>query len=98
MNIKLGKFSWEIVIELSLLEAGGNLFDAMNLAALGSLIKCKHNIVEVEKNEIFIFSENEKPRKNFPLNHVPYTFTFGVLKQSSDVGAEEFIFLDPSVF
>lgn len=45
LNIKIGKFCWEIVLELSLVEYDGNLLDAMNYAAMSLLLKYEFQAV-----------------------------------------------------
>ena len=41
LNIKIGKFSWEIILDLTLINHDGNILDAMNYAAIALLLKYK---------------------------------------------------------
>jgi len=39
LNIKIGKFAWEIILELTLMENDGNIIDTMNFAALAIVLR-----------------------------------------------------------
>ena len=41
LNIKIGKFSWEIILDLTLIHHDGNILDAMNYAAIALLLRYK---------------------------------------------------------
>ena len=50
LNIKIGKFSWEIILDLTLVHQNGNVLDAMNYAAIALLLKYRFQPVEVDNN------------------------------------------------
>ena len=99
LNIKIGKFCWEINIELTLVSNDGNFLDAMNYATLACLLRFKHNFVVAENNLLRIYAPNEKAKKVFSLNHLPFLFSFGILNENQSVSdeSEDYVIFDPMV-
>lgn len=97
LNIKLGKFSWEIIVELTLISNDGNLLDAMNLSALAILMKGKRTKVMVEDNIVKKNLNSVVKEESISFNHVPFSFTFGILKSGDNFDDNEIIVLDPNV-
>jgi len=54
LNIKIGKYCWEIILDLSLVHNDGNIMDAMNYAAMALLLKYEYKKVSVEKESLVI--------------------------------------------
>lgn len=67
LNIKIGKYCWEVILDLSLVEYDGNVMDAMNYAAMALLLKHEHRQVSAEKDKLVIGDSLKK----FSLNHIP---------------------------
>ena len=88
LNIKIGKFCWEIILELTLLKNDGNITDAMNYAALAILLKYEYKPFKIEKKEIKITKSLKN--KKFSLNHIPILQTFAILNKNG-----EFLIFDP---
>lgn len=88
LNIKIGKYCWELVLDLSLIEYDGNILDAMNYASMALLLKYEYKKVKVEESKIVV----EDDIKKFSLNHVPLLQTFGIINQNE----EDYVILDPT--
>ena len=99
LNIKIGKFCWEVTIELTLINNDGNFLDAMNYAALACLLRFKHNFVIAENNDLRVYPSKEKAKKVFSLNHLPFLFTFSILNENKSVSdeTEDYVIFDPTV-
>ena len=90
LNIKIGKYCWEIILELTLIRNDGNIQDAMNYAALAILLKYEYKPLQIDKKNISI--EQNKKNKKFSLNHIPILQTFAVLNKNG-----EFLIFDPDL-
>ena len=100
LNIKIGKWCWEIVIELVLQEHDGNIIDAMNYATLACLLKYRHKSVRVENNLPIIEEENENLNSSFNLIHLPIVMTFGIYNEKSktdESNENDYVICDPTV-
>lgn len=56
----------------------------MNIAVLACLLKYKHCFVSVENATLKVYSELEKSKKLFSLNHIPILFTFGIINNKEN--------------
>lgn len=100
LNIKIGKWCWEIVIELILQEYDGNVIDAMNYATLACLLKYKHKSVKVENNVPVIEDDQSKLSSSFNLNHLPIVMSFGIYNEKSganESSENDYVICDPTV-
>lgn len=87
LNIKIGKFCWEVVLDLSLVAYDGNILDAMHYAAMALIMKYEFRKIGVKESKLVV----EDQLKKFSLNHVPILQTFAILN-----GEQDLVILDPT--
>lgn len=82
LNIKIGQYCWEIILELTLVKFQGNIIDAMNYAAMALILKYDFRNIKVQDGNLVI---EEKIMKKFSLNHVPLLQTFAIFNIEEDL-------------
>lgn len=87
LNIKIGKYCWDVELELNLISYEGNILDAMNYAAMALLLKFEFRKVSVENQELVVGDQI----KQFSLNHIPILQTFAIFN-----GEKDLVVLDPT--
>ena len=54
LNIKIGKYCWEVVLDLSLVHYDGNILDAMHYAAMALLMKYEFMKIGVQDQKLVV--------------------------------------------
>ncbi|CAN7062305.1 unnamed protein product [Brassica oleracea var. botrytis] len=83
-----GKKVWSVRIDLHILDNGGNLVDAANIAALAALMTFRRPDCTVggENNqEVIIHSLEEREPVPLIIHHLPIAFTFGFFNKGNIV-------------
>ncbi|CAH9134571.1 unnamed protein product [Cuscuta epithymum] len=90
-----GKWVWSIRIDLQILDNGGNLIDAANIAALASLSTFRRPDCTVEGEdgqEITLHPPEVREPLPLIIHHMPIAVTFGF------IGNENIVVVDPTHF
>ncbi|KZV56470.1 hypothetical protein F511_08368 [Dorcoceras hygrometricum] len=90
-----GKWVWSIRIDLHILDNGGNLVDAANIAALAALLTFRRPECTLGgDNEQEVIIHSPEVREPLPLivHHLPVAITFAF------IGIESIVIIDPSNF
>ncbi|XP_047316359.1 exosome complex component RRP45A-like [Impatiens glandulifera] len=88
-----GKFVWSIRIDLHILDNGGNLVDAANIAALAALMTFRRPECSLEGEdgqEVVVHSPEVKEPLPLTIHHLPIAVSFAF------VGNENTVIIDPS--
>ncbi|KAL1215017.1 Exosome complex component RRP45B [Cardamine amara subsp. amara] len=83
-----GKMVWSVRIDLHILDNGGNLVDAANIAALAALMTFRRPDCTVggeNSQEVIIHSLEEREPLPLIIHHLPIAFTFGFFNKGNIV-------------
>ncbi|XP_078434769.1 exosome complex component RRP45A-like isoform X2 [Wolffia australiana] len=83
-----GRFVWAIRIDLHILDNGGNLIDAANIAVLAALMTFRRpdcSIEGVDDLRVTIHPPEEKEPLPFIIHHLPIAVTFGIFNEGNTV-------------
>ncbi|KAF8092392.1 hypothetical protein N665_0415s0012 [Sinapis alba] len=83
-----GKKVWSVRIDLHILDNGGNLVDAANIAALAALMTFRRPDCTVggeNSQEVIIHSLEEREPLPLIIHHLPIAFTFGFFNKGNIV-------------
>ncbi|KAG7566289.1 Ribosomal protein S5 domain 2-type fold [Arabidopsis suecica] len=83
-----GKMVWSVRIDLHILDNGGNLVDAANIAALAALMTFRRPDCTVggeNGQEVIIHSPEEREPLPLIIHHLPIAFTFGFFNKGNIV-------------
>ena len=73
-----GKAVWNIYIDVTLINNGGNLIDACYISSLLGLLNFRKPFIKIESDtEIKVFSAKEKNPQPLSITHIPISFTYG---------------------
>ncbi|XP_011090135.1 exosome complex component RRP45A isoform X2 [Sesamum indicum] len=90
-----GKWVWSIRLDLHILDNGGNLVDAANIAALAALLTCRRpecTLGGEDGQEVIIHPPEVREPLPLIVHHLPIAVTFGF------IGNESTVVIDPSHF
>ncbi|KAL0370337.1 UNVERIFIED_CONTAM: Exosome complex component RRP45B [Sesamum angustifolium] len=90
-----GKWVWSIRLDLHILDNGGNLVDAANIAALAALLTCRRpecTLGGEDGQEVIIHPPEVREPLPLIVHHLPIAVTFGF------IGNESTVIIDPSHF
>ncbi|KAL8487397.1 hypothetical protein ACS0TY_023902 [Phlomoides rotata] len=89
-----GKWVWSIRIDLHIVDNGGNLVDAANIAALAALLTFRRPECSLEEDGQKVIIHKPEVREPLPLivHHLPIAVTFAF------IGSESTVVIDPSHF
>ncbi|XP_010413551.1 PREDICTED: exosome complex component RRP45B-like [Camelina sativa] len=83
-----GKMVWSVRIDLHILDNGGNLVDAANIAALAALVTFRRPDCTVggeNGQEVIIHPPEEREPLPLIIHHLPIAFTFGFFNKGNIV-------------
>ncbi|ESQ44029.1 hypothetical protein EUTSA_v10005979mg [Eutrema salsugineum] len=83
-----GKMVWSVRIDLHILDNGGNLVDAANIAALAALMTFRRPDCTVggeNSQDVIIHSPEEREPLPLIIHHIPIAFTFGFFNKGNIV-------------
>ncbi|KAL2510823.1 Protein ECERIFERUM 7 [Abeliophyllum distichum] len=90
-----GKWVWSLRIDLHILDNGGNLVDAANIAALASLLTFRRpecTLGGEDGQEVIIHAPEAREALPLTVHHLPIAITFAF------IGDENTVVIDPSHF
>ena len=96
--VQAGKFVWDIVVELTIINNDGNIIDTINYATIIALTRYKKPFVGIENNVVRIYSPSEKATQFLSIHFLPIMLTFGVYngEKQDDRDENDYILLDPT--
>ncbi|VVA37774.1 PREDICTED: exosome [Prunus dulcis] len=83
-----GKLAWAIRVDLHILDNGGNLIDAANIAALAALLTFRRPECSVggeDGQEVIVHPPEEREPLHLIIHHLPIAVTFGFFSFESRV-------------
>ncbi|XP_010519765.1 PREDICTED: exosome complex component RRP45A-like isoform X2 [Tarenaya hassleriana] len=81
-----GKLAWAVRIDLHILDNGGNLVDAANIAALAALLTFRRpecTLGGENGQEVIIHEPEEREPLPLIIHHLPIAFTFGFFSEGN---------------
>lgn len=96
--VQSGKWVWRLMVDVTVLDHGGNLVDACVLSAIAALRHFRKPEVEVDENGggPSILHSDEREPTPLPLHHSPLTVTFGLYSDPTGASTTVSALVDPS--
>lgn len=96
--VQSGKWVWRLMVDVTVLDHGGNLVDACVLSAVAALRHFRKPEVDVEENgggPTVLHSDEREPTP-LPLHHTPLTVTFALYADPTGASTTVSALIDPS--
>lgn len=96
--VQSGKWVWRLMVDVTVLDHGGNLVDACVLSAVAALRHFRKPEVDVEDNgggPTVLHSDEREPTP-LPLHHTPLTVTFALYSDPTGASTTVSALIDPS--
>lgn len=102
LSIKIGELSWELTLDLVLINNDGNILDCMNYAALASLSRFKLPSFSLDNKLNTFTTISKNSGKKIFLNHLPILMSFAILNSdrlvdNNEEKTNDFFVFDPTV-
>lgn len=96
--VQSGKWVWRLMVDVTVLDHGGNLVDACVLSAVAALRHFRKPEVDVEEHgggPTVLHSDEREPTP-LPLHHTPLTVTFALYSDPTGASTTVSALIDPS--
>jgi exosome complex component RRP45 len=98
--VQSGKWVWRLMVDVTVLDHGGNLVDACVLSAVAALRHFRKPEVRVEGEDreglTTVLHSDEREPTPLPLHHTPLTVTFGLFADPTGASTLVSALIDPS--
>mmetsp|Transcript_12144 Transcript_12144/g.22743 ORF Transcript_12144/g.22743 Transcript_12144/m.22743 type:complete len:611 (+) Transcript_12144:28-1860(+) len=98
--VQSGKWVWRLMVDVTVLDHGGNLVDACVLSAIAALRHFRKPEVRVEgegrEGLTAVLHSDEREPAPLPLHHTPLTVTFGLFADPTGASTLVSALIDPS--
>eukprot|EP01025_Chloroclados_australasicus_P018183 TRINITY_DN1941_c0_g3_i2.p1 TRINITY_DN1941_c0_g3~~TRINITY_DN1941_c0_g3_i2.p1 ORF type:complete len:507 (+),score=66.20 TRINITY_DN1941_c0_g3_i2:101-1621(+) len=95
--IVVGKYVWNLRVDIHVLDHCGNLVDAATLAALAALMAYRKPEVSVEGSEVTIHSPEEREPQPLTIHHYPIAVTFAFIIPNKAKNDDCLVVVDPNL-